>query len=90
MSFLAFLILLIIGLVVAVVLHFALKVYIQPGLLSFISKVIIGWVGARIGTPIFGEWFGGVAVDGVYIIPAILGSLALIVLLVDLVQTIKK
>lgn len=90
MGFIPFLVLLVIALVVAALLHFVFKVYVQPGFLSFLSKVVIAWVGARIGTPIFGEWFSGISVDSVYIIPAILGSLAIIIVAVDIVNTVKK
>ena len=90
MDFLAFLILLVIALVVAAILHFGFKLYVVQGFTSFLSKVIIAWVGARIGTPILGEWFGGVNYGDVYIIPAILGAAAILVLAVDIVNTVKK
>jgi len=89
MDFMSFLILLIISVVVCGILHFGFKYYIVPGLWSFLSKVVIGWVGARLGAPVFGEWWEGAAVEGVYIVPAALGCLLLVIFAVDFVQTIK-
>jgi uncharacterized membrane protein YeaQ/YmgE (transglycosylase-associated protein family) len=84
MSFVSFLILLIISVVVSAVLHYGLSYYVTPGLWSFISKVIVGWVGAWLGTPVFGNWFPGLQYENVYYIPAILGSAALLIVAVDL------
>ncbi len=89
MDFVAFLILLIISVVVSLVLHFVLKMQVRTGLESFIGKVIWGWIGAWLGSPVFGYWFPGWNYQGVYIIPAIVGSFALLVLMVDLVRSIK-
>jgi len=59
-------------------------------LVSFFSKVVFGWIGAWLGTPVFGRWFNGVCYENIFIIPAILGSLlAIMVILVDLVKTAK-
>jgi hypothetical protein len=46
MCFISFLILLVISIVVSAVLHYGFKYYVRPGLNSFISKVIFGWLGA--------------------------------------------
>jgi uncharacterized membrane protein YeaQ/YmgE (transglycosylase-associated protein family) len=89
MDFISFLILLVISAVVSAVLHYVVKFYIRPGLVSFFSKVIFGWIGAWLGTPVFGRWFNGVCYEDIFIIPAILGSLAVMVILVDLVKTAK-
>jgi uncharacterized membrane protein YeaQ/YmgE (transglycosylase-associated protein family) len=87
LGFISFFILLVISVVVSAVLHFGLKFYVRPGLVSFFSKVIIGWIGAWLGSPIFGHWWEGMNYEEVYIIPAILGSLAILILAVDLVKT---
>ncbi|NCO67846.1 MAG: hypothetical protein COY75_09385 [Nitrospirae bacterium CG_4_10_14_0_8_um_filter_41_23] len=87
MDFISFLILLIIAAVVAAVLHYGLKYYVIPGLGSYLSKVVIGWIGAWLGSPVFGNWFKGVCYGEVYIIPAVLGSLALLALVVDAGKT---
>lgn len=83
MDFVSFLILLIISIVISAILHFGLKYYIVPGISSFLSKVVLGWIGAWLGSPVLGHWFAGVCYEQVFIIPAILGSIALIVLAVD-------
>jgi uncharacterized membrane protein YeaQ/YmgE (transglycosylase-associated protein family) len=89
MDFVSFLILLVISAVVAAVLHFGLKYYVVPGLASYFSKIVIGWVGAWLGSPVFGHWWEGVNYQQVYFIPAILGSLALLVIVVDVVKTFR-
>ncbi len=89
-NFVSFLILLVISIVVSAVLHYVLKFYIRPGIVSFLSKVIFGWIGAWLGSPVFGHWFSGLVYEYIYIIPAILGSLALLILMVDLVLTVKS
>jgi len=89
MDFMSFLILLVISGVVSVILHYVCKFYIRPGLISFLSKVVYGWIGAWLGIPVFGRWFSGINYEDVFIIPAILGSLAVMVILVDLVKTAK-
>lgn len=87
MDFVSFLILLVISVVVSAILHYGLNYYATPGLTSFFSKIIIGWVGAWLGSPVLGHWWAGVNYGQVYIIPAILGSLAILVLAVESVKT---
>jgi len=40
-------------------------------------KWIAGWIGAWLGSPVFGHWGLGFNVENVYIIPALLGGFAL-------------
>jgi uncharacterized membrane protein YeaQ/YmgE (transglycosylase-associated protein family) len=87
MDFLSFLILLVISIVVSFVLHNLLKYYVTPGLSSFFGKIVIGWLGAWLGSPVFGHWFPGLAYQEVYIIPAILGAFAALVLAVDVLKS---
>jgi len=87
MDFISFIILLIISIVVSGVLHFVFKFYIIPGWWSYASKVLIGWVGAWLGSPVFGYWWPGLNYEEVYIIPAILGSLSILVFAVDLIKS---
>jgi uncharacterized membrane protein YeaQ/YmgE (transglycosylase-associated protein family) len=89
MNFLSFLILLVISVVVSGILHFVFKYYVLPGFWSYVSKVVIGWVGAWLGTPVFGQWWAGINYEGIYIIPAILGSIALVIFAVDFAMTTK-
>ena len=87
MDFISFIILLIISIVVSGVLHFLLKFYIIPGWRSYFSKVLIGWVGAWLGSPVFGYWWQGLNYKEVYIVPAILGSLSILMFAVDFIKT---
>ena len=89
MNFVSFIILLVISIVVSLILHFGFKYYVRPGFNSFISKVIFGWIGAWLGSPVFGYWFECVNYEKVYIIPAILGSLAFLILTIDFVKSVK-
>ena len=52
MGFDSFVTLLIISVVVSSILHLGLKSYVRAGTGSFISKVIIGWIGAWLGSPV--------------------------------------
>ena len=87
MDFISFIILLIISIVVSGVLHFLVRFYVRPGWWSYASKVLIGWVGAWLGSPVFGHWWQGLNYNQVYIVPAILGSLATVVFAVDLIKS---
>jgi uncharacterized membrane protein YeaQ/YmgE (transglycosylase-associated protein family) len=87
MDFMSFLVLLIISVVISGVLHFFFKYYIVPGWESYFSKVLIGWVGAWLGSPVFGYWWEGLNYKEVYIVPAILGSLLLVIFAVDFIKT---
>lgn len=89
MNFVSFLILLIISIVVTLVVHFIMKVYVRPGIDSLISTIILGWIGAWQGSAVFGQWFANVKIEGIFLIPAILGSFALLILMVDMVKTFK-
>lgn len=87
MDFISFIILLIVSIVVSGVLHFVFKFYIISGWWSYASKVLIGWVGAWLGSPVFGHWQHGLNYKEVYVIPAILGSLSILVFAVDLIKS---
>jgi uncharacterized membrane protein YeaQ/YmgE (transglycosylase-associated protein family) len=86
LDFVSFLVLLVISVVVSGVLHYGLNYYVTPGIWSFASKVVVGWFGAWLGSPIFGHWFPGLAYGQVYYIPAMLGALAMLVLAVDVMK----
>lgn len=86
MDFVSFLILLIISVVVSAILHFGFRYYASPGWWSFISKCIVGWIGAWLGSPVFGYWWSGLSYQQVYFIPAILGSAALLIVAIDVVK----
>jgi uncharacterized membrane protein YeaQ/YmgE (transglycosylase-associated protein family) len=74
MSFLSFLILTLIGVVVAVVYHHVIRYRFLEGNDALFGKLIIGWVGAWLGSPVLGHWLW--KVENIYIVPAILGAIA--------------
>ena len=86
MSFFSFLALLLVSVIVSAILHYGFKYYVTPGPWSFCSKVIVGWIGAWFGSPVFGRWFAGLQYEEVYFIPAILGSAALLIVAIDLTK----
>ena len=90
MDFACFVVLLAISIVVAAGLHYGLKLYVVPGVRSFLVKVILGWLGAWLGSPVLGHWWEGLKYQDIYLVPAILGSLAALVLAVDCVQTLGQ
>ena len=72
LPFLSWLWLTIIAVVISVVWYFVLKVRSAGG---FWVQLIAAWIGAWLGTPVFGNW-GFLTVNYICIIPAILGSVA--------------
>jgi uncharacterized membrane protein YeaQ/YmgE (transglycosylase-associated protein family) len=78
MSFLSFLVLLVIGVVVAGVLHFLVRYRFLKGTDSFLGKIAVGWLGGWIGSPVLGHW--AFKIGDVYVIPAIVGAVAAIFL----------
>lgn len=87
MDFISFLVIVVISLVVSAVFHFALGYRVMPGWGSYAGKVVLGWVGGWLGSPVLGHWWEPLRYEQVYVIPAILGSAALIVLAVDCFKT---
>ncbi len=90
MDFVSFLILLVISVVVSLILHLAMKMRVRAGFESLLGTIIWGWIGGWLGSPVFGHWFPGFRYHEVFITPAILGSFALISLMIDLVKTLKS
>ncbi len=86
-DFTNFLILLTISVVSSATLHYGFNYHVTPGMSSLFSKVAIGWVGAWLGSMILGQWWEGPNYGQVYYVPAILGCLALLVVVVNLVKT---
>jgi len=78
MSFFSFLVLLGIGVIVAAVSHFVLRYRFLDGLDSFFAKVALGWLGAWLGSPVFGYWW--YKFENIYFLPAILGSITVVLL----------
>jgi uncharacterized membrane protein YeaQ/YmgE (transglycosylase-associated protein family) len=91
MDFISFLILLVISVAISAILHYGFDYYVTPGLWSFCSKIIVGWIGAWLGSPVFGYWphrFPLLNYGDIWIIPAILGSAALLLVAVDLAKMV--
>jgi uncharacterized membrane protein YeaQ/YmgE (transglycosylase-associated protein family) len=76
MSFGSFLVLLVVGAVVALVYHYAFRYCFLEGWDSLIGKVALGWLGAWLGSPVLGHWSW--PIEQIYIVPAILGAATLI------------
>lgn len=74
MNFASFLTLLIISLITALIVHYAVRYRVLDGTDGMLWKWIVGWVGAWLGTPVLGHWFDGIAISHVYIIPAFIGG----------------
>lgn len=88
MGFLSFLILLIIGIIVSLVMFFGLKGKGKiPG--GYQASLICGYLGAWVGTPVFGKW-DFLTFYNVSIIPAILGAIAAILLALACSECHKK
>ena len=75
MSFLACIVLIIISIVVSAILFFLAKKKIGKGIQGFIAEIFVGWIGAWLGW-IWGHWW--FKFWDVYIVPAIIGSVATI------------
>ena len=84
MGFESFLTLLVISVVVSGVLHYGVKLYVTAGTWSFVSKCVVGYVGAILGAYFFGSW--GYSYGGISLFPAILGSAATLIVVIDIVK----
>jgi uncharacterized membrane protein YeaQ/YmgE (transglycosylase-associated protein family) len=77
MNFVSFLVLLVEGAIAAFVLHYLVRYRMLTGLDGYLCKWILGWVGAWLGSPVLGHWFGPVSLAHVYLIPALIGAFAI-------------
>jgi len=96
MGFLAFVYLLVISVVVALVLTNLPKLKLKkiklpdiklPG--GIITVIIVGYIGARLGVLLFGNW-QFLSFQGLSLIPALLGAIAAILLTKTCVECCKK
>ena len=78
MSVSSFLTLLVIGAVCALVFRSMLKVKVFQTREGYLCALITGWTGAWIGSPVLGYWSWMVPGTNVYLVPALLGSIATI------------
>lgn len=74
MSFSSFLVLLIAAVIAAIVLHYIVRYRLLEGFDGCVGKLIAGWVGAWLGSPIVGHWFEPIKIADVYLIPALVGA----------------
>jgi uncharacterized membrane protein YeaQ/YmgE (transglycosylase-associated protein family) len=88
MSFLSFILLLGISVIVAAVLHYGLRYRFLDGTDAVFAKVALGWLGAWLGSPVFGHWF--YKVENLYLVPAILGSITAVTLNVVAWKAMEK
>lgn len=88
MSLLSFLVLTLIGAVVAVAYDYVIRDRFLVGNDVLFGKLIIGWVGAWIGSPVLGHWLW--QVENVYVVPALLGAIATIHLTVLTAKALAK
>jgi uncharacterized membrane protein YeaQ/YmgE (transglycosylase-associated protein family) len=77
MGFGSFVVLFVAGLIAAAVVHYVARYRILQGFDGFLAKLITGWLGGWLGSPVLGHWFEPVKIAGVYIVPALLGAFAL-------------
>jgi len=76
MRFWAFLVLLVAALISAAVLHYILRYRVLECFDGFLAKLIAGWLGAWLGSPVLGHWFARLKLADIYLIPALLGAFA--------------
>ena len=88
MSFLSLLILTFIGAVVAATYHYVFRYRSLDGNDAVIGKLIIGWLGAWLGSPVLGHWLW--KVENVYIVPALLGAIVSIHLTILTAKALAK
>lgn len=88
MSLLSFLILTFIGAVVAATYHYVIRYRFLDGNDAVIGKLIIGWLGAWLGSPVLGHWLW--KVENVYIVPSLLGAIVAIHLTVLTAKALAK
>src|SRR5215813_2739638 len=77
MSFGAFLTLLVISAIWSAIVHGA-GYRVLSGAEGYFAKLVTGWIGGWLGSPVLGYWGGAIAGSNVHLIPAILGSIAAI------------
>lgn len=72
MAFPAFLTLLALGLISAVLWHVVFRYRVLPGPDGLLGKWVVAWIGGWLGSPVFGHW--SMQIGSLYFIPAVLGA----------------
>lgn len=88
MNLWSFLLLSLIGAVVALVYHNVLRYRFLEGNDALFGKVLVGWFGAWLGSAVLGHWLW--KVENLYVVPAILGAVATVHLTVLAEKAIAK
>jgi uncharacterized membrane protein YeaQ/YmgE (transglycosylase-associated protein family) len=89
-NFWGFLVLLVAGVVAAAVVHYVAGYRFLEGFDGLLGKVIAGWVGAWLGSPVLGHWFEQVKLAHIYLIPALLGAFAGVFVVVATAKAVAK
>jgi uncharacterized membrane protein YeaQ/YmgE (transglycosylase-associated protein family) len=88
-TFVSFLSLFVIGAICALVLQHMQQARLMRHVEGYLSRLIIGWLGAWIGSPVLGHWGWMIPDTTVYLVPAALGALAAIFALTELLRTVE-
>jgi uncharacterized membrane protein YeaQ/YmgE (transglycosylase-associated protein family) len=88
MSLLSFAVLTLIGAIVAVAYHHVIRYRFLEGNDAVFGKLIVGWIGAWLGSPVFGHWLW--RIENVYVVPAILGAIATVHLTILMGKALAK
>jgi uncharacterized membrane protein YeaQ/YmgE (transglycosylase-associated protein family) len=75
-NFTAFLVLLVLGLIAAVVIHYLIGYRCLKGFDGFLGQWFTGWLGAWLGTPVLGHWLAHFQLAGICLIPGLIGAFA--------------
>jgi len=88
MSLSSFLLLSVIGALVAVIYHNVIRYRFLEGNDALFGKLVIGWFGAWAGSAVLGHWLWNI--QNVYVVPAILGAIAAVHLTVLTEKALEK
>jgi uncharacterized membrane protein YeaQ/YmgE (transglycosylase-associated protein family) len=90
MNFVSFATLFVLSVIVSFVLHYLAKYRLREGIDGFFGKVLVGWIGGWLGSPVFGHWPENMTLGSVYPVPALFGSLAAVFGLVVSLKTLSQ
>ena len=76
MSFLSFLVLLILSAIAAAVVHWVVRYRLFEGIYGFLGQWMVAWLGAWLGPAVLGHWFDSLMLWNIYILPALIGAFA--------------
>lgn len=89
MNFVTFATLFVISAIVACVMHYVVQYRLRAGVEGFLAKLIVGWLGGWLGSPVFGYWPVTWNLESVYVVPALLGSLTAVFGAVFVLRTLS-